>query len=342
MDDLEILAKFKEIIPPKRKFSPTGWTNFNCPACNDSRGRGGFNFTDSGGFRYFCFNGGCEYNINPTGWEPGEGVGGRPRRLFELLGGTITDLPLRAILKNHSTTYTADGKIKEAGEELEVEYRFPKKDFPEGTIGLVDAARYEQPAKKVLNHLYDRIGDLAFQFPFVWCPDRVYYYMIPFIHYKTVVGYLGRHIYVNKGPKRFFGSAPPNYMFNQHLISTHQSKYLFVVESPLDAISLDCVASRGSHLSQKQINLLKVSGKDIVLIPDRENEESKKFIEIAEENKWFLSIPDSNDWGDRTIKDVSDSVSHSGLLYTIEVLMKSTTRNYIKAKTAMTLKDRNW
>ncbi len=342
MDDLDILSKFRDLIPPKRRFSGTGWTNFDCPSCGDRRGRGGFNFTDTGGFRFFCFNGGCEYNINPTGWEPGEGIGGRPRRLFESLGGDIKDLPLRSILKGQFKIYSADGEVKSEGEELQVEYKFSKKELPDGTVSLINAARYDKCAKKVLYHLHDRIGDLAFSFNFLWCPDKVYYYIIPFYHYNTIVGYLGRHIYVNKGPKRFFGSSPPNYMFNQHLISKHQSKYLFVVESPLDAISMDCLASRSDRLTHKQINLLKISGKDIVLIPDRENSESRGFIETAEENKWFLSIPDSNDWGDNTIKDVSDSVKSSGLLYTIETLMKSTTRNYINAKNKMTLKDRSW
>jgi hypothetical protein len=54
-------------------------------------------FTETGGFYYKCFNGGCEYQ--KTGWEPDfGGFFGRPRRLFELLGGSVSDIPLPLLL----------------------------------------------------------------------------------------------------------------------------------------------------------------------------------------------------------------------------------------------------
>ena len=88
----EIIDAFHRIIPTRHRRTGRGWITFNCPSCGDRRGRGGFLETPSGGWRYRCFNGGCEYERG-TGWEPGNRFYGRPHRLFELLGGDIADIP---------------------------------------------------------------------------------------------------------------------------------------------------------------------------------------------------------------------------------------------------------
>ena len=77
------------------------------------------------------------------------------------------------------------------------------------------------------------------------------------------------------------------------------------------------------------MNLIKVSGKIPVLIPDLKENESKFFFEIAKKNNWLLSIPD---WESTGAKDITDSVKKGGLLYTIDAVMKGTTRNYQKAE----------
>jgi hypothetical protein len=86
----DITRLFMNRLPFGR--SGNGWYNFNCPACGDREHKAGFTTTSSGGWRYRCFRARCGYS-EATGWEPGRNLGGREKRLYELLGGDLADLP---------------------------------------------------------------------------------------------------------------------------------------------------------------------------------------------------------------------------------------------------------
>ena len=275
-------------------------------------------FTPEGGYFYRCFNGGCEYNTKPTGWQPDWGFGGRARRLFELMGGDIRDIPLKELMKWKTRVFSNSGVVVEEGEELEVSWKFPEVQLPKGTTMLTKAFHEHKAAKKVFLYLSKRIRGYAKELPFLWSPEHPYYLIIPFQHYGKTVGYLGRHIY-KKSDTRFIQHSPSDYMFNQHLISTHSAKYMFVVESPLDAWLLNCLGSRNATLTTKQINLLKVSGKDIVLVPDLRAGEFDSYLKIAEDNEWQISLPDFG----KELKDSADSVGANGILLTTELIMDS-------------------
>lgn len=329
----DILDEIKSIIPGDRQYSGTGWTNIHCPACNDIRSkkrRGGFKFTPTGGFRYYCFNAGCDYNTQAVGWEPGNGFGGRPRRFFEDMGGDLRRIPRKELMSWNRKRYNTSGEETGEEKEIEVAYSFPEIELPPKTQLLKDAAvGGDKRAEEVVANLINRTRSLINRFPFMWTPMHPYHFIIPYEHYRgKVIGYVGRSIRPN-ARKRFIGKAPQDYVFNQHLLSTHRAKYLFVVESPLDAISLQCLATRSAKFTEKQINLLKVSGKQPVLIPDLKEGEGESFFEVAKKNNWFLSIPD---WENSGATDVTDSVKKCGLLYTIEAVMRGTTRSYGKAE----------
>lgn len=337
----DILDEIKLVIPGNRRLSPTGWTNINCPACNDRRYRGGFMFTPSGGFRYYCFNGGCNFNLHPTGWEPGEGFGGRPRKLFETLGGDTRKIPLKEIMKWNNKRYGSGGEVEGVEKDAEVSWQFPTVSMPKDTSLLLDVAQSNTAANKVMQYAAKerRLGYLVKELPLMWSPAHPYYMLIPFIHYNNkIVGYLGRHIYRNTGMKRFIQKAPKDYVFNQHLISSYPSKYLFVVESPLDALILGCVAVRNDRMTERQINLLKVSGKEIVLIPDRKKGEWEGFFQIAKDNNWFISVPKWPGYEKvHRASDIAECARKNGRLYTIETLMDAATRNLHKAKEMIVL-----
>ncbi len=298
-------------------------------------------FTPTGGWRYRCFNGGCEFNAQPTGWEPGNGFGGRPRRVFEMIGGDIRRIPLKEVMRWNSTVYTPEGRVKKEGTDLEVAHQFPEVELPAGSMLLMDAYQENKAANKVMAYAVERFGrDFVKKFPFYWTEEHAYYLIMPYLHYQDkIVGYLGRHIYLEKGGKRFIQRAPSDYLFNQHMLRTYSARYLFVVESPMDAAHLGCVAVRNDQLTEKQLNLLKVSGKDIVVVPDFKKGEWDGFVDTAEDNQWFVSIPN---WTGRTnpdplkTTDIGQSVKKDGLLYTIELMMKATTRNYARARVELT------
>ena len=332
----DILEEFRLVIPGNRKLGPGGWLNFCCPACGDRRYRGGTSFTPTGGWRYYCFNGGCEFNSQPTGWEPGNGFGGRPLKLFEMLGGDARKIPLKDRMKWSSTKFSSDGKMIDKGHDLDVVYKFPEVSLPEGSQLLLDVYMKDKTASKVMQYAHGRMGrQFVEKFPLYWTDKHPYYVIMPYFHYKDkVVGYLGRHIYRTSGPKRFLQRAPGDYLFNQHLLSGYSSRYLFVVESPMDAALLGCVAARNDRLTERQMNLLKVSGKDIVMVPDCKVDEANEFVRQAEENNWFVSVPEWTGKANPTAlktTDIGRSVVKDGLLFTIELLMKATTRNYVRA-----------
>ena len=158
---------------------------------------------------------------------------------------------------------------------------------------------------------------------------------MPYLYYNDkIVGYMGRNIKRKQGKNRFIQKAPADYMFNQHLLNLQSGKYAFIVESPLDAIAINGLATRESRLTQKQINLLKIGGKEPVLIPDLKKGEWEPYLTTAEENVWFISVPDSKrNFG----KDVGDSVKQNGLLYTLESLTQGMTKNYTKARMQLSM-----
>ena len=338
----DILDEFRLALPANRRVSGTGWINVCCPACGDRRFRGGASFTPTGGWRYSCFNGGCEFNSQPTGWEPGNGFGGRSRKLFELMGGDVRRIPLAERMRWSTTKFSADGSIIDKGEELDVVHTFPEVELPEGSMLLKSLYERNTTAQKVMKYAHKRFGsDFCNTFPLYWTEKHPYYVIMPYFHYKDkIVGYLGRHIYHTSGAKRFIQRAPNDYLFNQHLLSTYSARYLFVVESPMDAALLGCVAARNDRLTERQINLLKVSGKDIVMVPDCKVGESSEFVRQAEAQKWFISVPE---WTGKTnpaalkTTDIGRSITKDGLLFTIELLMKRTTRNYVTAKTTLNM-----
>lgn len=324
-----ITDEMVRLFETRPHYEANGWVNTQCPSCGDSRGkkRLGILRTDTGGFRCLCFNGGCDFNVNPTGWEPGNGFGGRPKELFELLGGDIRDVPISELLKRNTKRYDKTGKEIGTEDKLEIVTRFPEVELPEGTQNILDVYQTNKTARKVYDAIEERGSFFLDQHPFLWTEEYPYYYIIPYLHYGKVVGYLGRHIYVDHGPKRFIQRAASDYMFNQHIIPRYRGKFLPVLESPMDAIALNGVAIRNSRMTEKQINLLKNSGKTPLIIPDCKKQEWMPFVETAKEQGWPVSVPDVF----KNCKDVGESIKTYGLLYTVREFVGSQTTNYMEA-----------
>lgn len=334
-----IIDEVRSAIPSNSRKSATGWNNFCCPACGDKRYRGGIKFTESGGFRYLCFNGGCDFNINPTGWEPDNGFGGRPRHIFELMGGNLRNIPLDQLMKWNNKTYDKEGKEVGTKKELTVVYQFPEVELPEGATFLIEAYKKDKRAEKVLRALVRRIRSYVEDYTFLWTPKHPYHYILPYFHYKDkIVGYLGRDI--RKGVNnRFIQRSPRDYLFRQHVLNTYRPRYLLVIESPIDALLLNGIGTRSNVLTEKQVNLLKTSGKDIIVVPDRKRKgDWEGYLAVAKEQNWFVSVPD---WGAaRDCGDPGDSVSKNGLLYTAETIVKSASRNYKKVEQELILRQK--
>ncbi len=323
----QIFEHFQSLILSRPHYMARGFINVDCPACGDKRKRGGFAPTPTGGFRYSCFNGGCPYNSQSTGWEEGNGLVGRVRDLFEMFGGDIRDIPVKDMMKRRESTVDADGNTV-VKPKLTIVTKFPDTKLPKGVMLLDNASESSRAAEEVMAYLWERSPlFLESDFPFMWSPKHPEHLLIPYIHYDDqIVGYLGRHIDVASGDGRFIQRSPSDYMFNQYLMNANDQKYLYVMESPLDAILMQGIATRDNRLTKRQINLLNTTHRQPVLIPDLHTGEASAYITAAEDNNWLIAAPD---W---EYKDPGEAIHRIGLLNTIEAITESMTNNYSRAK----------
>ena len=194
------------------------------------------------------------------------------------------------------------------------------------------------PDSELITNLLDRIPDKLIpvleylgnrklfleDYPFYWTPklgfsNRV---IIPFLKDNIIVGYTARAIGDTK-PK-YISEQQPGYVFN--LDRQHDGReFVFVVEGPIDGISIDACALMGAEIKDSQNWLLKQLGKEIVLIPDRDHE-GPKTVEQAIEFGWSVSMPD---WPEG-VKDINDAVCKIGRLATMWLIVQAKESNSLK------------
>jgi hypothetical protein len=334
----DVVRAFLDVLPARRNRAATGWINFSCPVCGDGGGkkmRCGFLETPTGGFRLRCFNGGCALNENPTGWEPGSGLGGRPRQVFAKLGGDVRDLPIADLLRS-ANRYDLGGRKVEEGTEEAIRH-FPSIEMPPGTLWMHEVADddpvFSDPNfRDAVAYIGSRGEEILANHIYGWSPAHPRFVLVPYLHHDRIVGYMGRS--VDPGKARYIGRAPADYVFNQHRLEYGRKRAAIIVEGVFDAIAIGALASRNSKLTKKQELLLNLSGCETIALPDMKPGEGDAFIEAAERNGWKISMPR---W-DRGVKDVCDAVAKYGMLYTVESIVAGASRNYVAARVSLNLR----
>ncbi len=297
---------------------------FNCPFCGDTRGRGGFKET-ANGFRYHCFNGGCEWE-KITGWEPDNGFYGRPRRLFQQMGGDLADIPLE--YRDRRTQRPRDPTT-----DLETATEFP-------SVSLPEACRFIwEPTDNI--HIHDtrqyvlRRGSFFVEYPFLWSPKYPRHVIYPFDYRRKVIGWIARKIDPGKEYAHIkCANFPTDYMLNQDY--AHRHGICLVQEGTFDAAALKSLCTFGNTISKKQINFLnqvKSRGQKVVLLPDFQKDEWIPYWHAAKNNGWYLSVPKwSGSSPTEHIKDTGESIQRNGLLLTVEAIMDAITDDYVSAE----------
>jgi hypothetical protein len=287
-----------------------------------------------------AFNGGCEYE-KTVGWEPVIGLVGRPLRFFKDFGGNAHDIPEK--YKRYELSETPDkidwelwadgGYDKFHLPKLDIVTNFPEISLPRDCNFLWNTSNtYGMAAQKYIttrSKWFERYNGL------LWSPQYKKYIIIPFVYKKKIIGWIARRI-DDDGLKHIkCTNFPTDYMYNQEIIY-RRNNYIVVQEGALDAMVFHTLCTFGAKLSPKQINLLNNTGKNIILLPDYKKNEWKSYWETAKENNWFLSCPiypgSRNDNDIDHIKDAGESLSKNGLLLTTEVIMKSITKDYDRAR----------
>jgi len=305
-----VVDKFRSLLPPRAKHSPSGWTSFNAPCCHhrghkqDTRKRAGIRF-DGNGIVYNCFN--CKFS---TGWQPGAPFGEKIKTLTRWLGAsedTIKELVFEALrTESDQTNITVQEQYIE----------FADKSLPEGALPLIEwldadlNAEEEEKLIAVVEYVVSR-GYSPLGQDFYWSPvsgyaDRV---IIPFRWQNRIVGNTARK--VNDGKPKYLSDQHPHFVFNFDKQNNNQ-KYILVVEGPFDALSIEGVALLTNDIAEQQARIINSLGAEVIVIPDQDKAGLVLFDRAIELN-WSVAMPN---W-DSDIKDCADAVNRYGKLFVV-------------------------
>lgn len=320
-----VVDKFRTLLPPRTKTSPSGWLSFNAPCCQhrghkpDTRKRAGVRF-DGEGIVYNCFN--CKFT---TGWQPGSPFGEKMKSLCSWLGANDTDIKELVFesLKTEAVDYQP--------EHYQPQITFEDKPLPEGSMPLRDWLNESDVdeliapiVEYVVSRGYDPLSDDFYWSPAAGYENRV---IIPFRYQNRIVGNTARKI--TDGKPKYLSDQHPNFVFNFDR-QREEQKYIFVVEGPFDALSIDGVALLTNDISDQQARIIDSLGAEVIVIPDQDSA-GLNLIKRAIEYDWSVAFPN---WGS-DVKDCADAVQRYGKLFVIVDAIKSSLKGEIKVTMAL-------
>lgn len=322
-----VVDKFRSLIPPRAKASPSGWTSFNAPCCQhrghspDTRKRGGLRF-DGNGIVYNCFN--CKFS---TGWQPGSPFGEKIKSLSRWLGASEDDIKTMVFeaLKTESEDYQEP--------EYQPKIEFTDKELPEAAMPISKwLEQYDDMCSfwldPVINYIIDRGFD-PLSDNFYWSPAPGYEnrVIIPFLWQGRIAGNTARR--VDDGKPKYLSDQHPHFVFNFDKQADDQ-KYIFVCEGPFDALSIDGVALLTNDIADQQARIINSIDAEIIVVPDQD-EAGLQLIKKAMHYNWSVAFPN---WDD-DVKDCADAVLKYGKLFTVVDLIKTAQKGDIKITMAM-------
>ena len=129
---------------------------------------------------------------------------------------------------------------------------------------------------------------------YYWTPELGYRdrLIIPFYYEKRIVGWTARTVQPDKQPK-YMSEQQPGFVYGLDEQGPNKV-FTIVCEGPIDALHVDGVALLGSEIKDQQAMLINRVGKQVIVIPDKD-EAGSKLIDEAIELGWSVSLPD---WAD--------------------------------------------
>ncbi len=321
----EVIDQILSLFPPRARSTITGWRSFNAVCCHhrghkqDTRKRAGVLIKQ--GIVYHCFN--CGFS---TGWQPGKNVGLKFKNLLQWLGATdqqISEIQLNALRTTSDETEISQTFIEP----------FTARDLPADTKTISEwleedlCEQDEQDIRNVVEYLVGRGFD-PLSSHFAWSPEQGYRdrTIIPFRYNGTVVGSTARRI--TNLPPKYLSNQPKNFVFNVDNQNA-QRKYVFVVEGPFDAISIDGVAVLTNEIAESQARIINSMGREVIVIPDQD-EPGMTLVDQAKDLGWSVAFPN---WG-AGIKDCADAVKEYGRLFVTVDAISTAQRGSIKIEMA--------
>lgn len=324
-----VVDKFRTLIPPRAKSSPSGWTSFNSPCCHhrghsqDSRKRGGLRFDH--GIVFNCFN--CKYTAS---WQPGRPLTEKFKNLCRWMGAGDDDINTMIFeaLKTEAPEYVP--------ETSEPKIEFTDKPLPEDSKTLfawaTDSSSLSEDLQTALAEVCEYVIQRGYDVQseqFYWSPEAGYEHrvIIPFTYQGRIVGNTARK--VKAGKPKYLSDQHPHFVFNVDAQKEDQ-KYVFVCEGPFDALSVDGVALLTNDIADQQGRIINSLGHEVIVIPDQD-EAGIELIKRAIEYDWAVAFPN---W-DADVKDAADAVNKYGKLFVIVDAIETAQRGQIKIQMAM-------
>lgn len=308
-----------QLLPARRKRSPSGWISFNAPCCvhngesPDTRGRGGLMSNPNGGVSYHCFN--CNFKASYT---PGYHLNYKFRKLLSWLGAdenTVRRLVIEAV---RVKDFVAPELTKQ---EAKQEITFKTRYLPDDAVNVVESK--DVPALTYLLERKISPDDYTFYTSAVTDHNLNRRLIIPCNWKNQVIGYTARTWDSNVKPK-YFSNYEPHFVFN---VDRQQKDWKFVVvcEGPFDAMSIDGLAVLGNECSEEQVDIIDSLGREVILVPDADPA-GAKLIEQAIEYGWTVSFPV---WLE-TCKDINEAVVRYGKLFVLKSILEAKETSRLK------------
>lgn len=321
----------KSRIPSLWKPNSSGWVSGNCPMCvingesrPDTKKRGGFLF-EGEGWRYHCFN--CHYT---AGWEPGQNMSPRVKKLLKQFGCDEADLQRASIelMREEETTRLLNPLPKEKPSYVP---NWPEVELPNHAKFLldIDTNNMHVNCERAVKMLSER--DLLHWHDWAFTAGDVRYrkrIILPYRYKNKIVGYNAR--FTGKGVpdnvSKYLVTKPPNFVFNLDRQKPDRN-VVVVVEGDFDAISIDGVALGSNSLSDEQASLINQLNKRTILLPDGDKA-GNGLIEPAIKQGWAVSFPEWLSFH----KDANSASQEYGRAFVLKSIIESATDNPTKIR----------
>jgi hypothetical protein len=317
---MTIVETILSYLPSKRKTTPSGWTKFNAVCCHqrgytaDTRGRAGI-IQNGDGISYHCFN--CGYKAS---FKVGRLINLKMKQLLNWLNvpdDVVAQLSLAALKQQDQEPQTV----------AEVKLAIQPKFLPEDSQLLVDAVLNTDSAIPVLEYLLSRNFGVD-DYPWHWSPAYPDRLIIPFYHNSVVCGWTARKI--TDGKPKYLSDQTPGYVFNLDRQQDNR-EFIIVTEGPFDALAVNGVAMLGAELMAQQYQQLKVLGKEIILVPDRDSAGLRTLETILDQD---LDIAVSMPHWPHTVKDCAQALALFGRTATMHSIVMAKETNKLKIQLA--------
>lgn len=331
-----------QLLPAKRKSSPSGWISFNAPCCvyngesADKRNRGGVKTNTEGSVSYHCFN--CNFKAS---YVPGRSLSYKFRKLLGWLGASDNEVHKLVIDAVRIKELVNPEDVKPAEPERDIAFKvrpLPEQARTFSEWGTWHTLQAEDP--KYVNVPADFGNAVLYasnrkinldRYELYWTPESEHHYskrvIIPFYWKGQLIGSTARTFVDGIKPK-YYSDYEPNYVFN--LDQQHDDNpFVIVVEGPFDAMAIDGVAILSNECSDVQAEIIDNLGKEVIVVADADRA-GTKLIDAALKHRWAVSYPI---WQE-THKDVASAVEEFGRLFVLKSILeaKETSRLKIELK----------